>query len=87
MKETYFKASKKTKKKNKKNSKSNCSCNDDLDGDEEITNFVRKLKRGTDKYKCMLPLKCYNFGGTSHFASKFPYSKNSDNDEEEALKK
>jgi hypothetical protein len=85
-KEATFKASKKTKK-NKQKPKSNCSCNDDSEEDEEMANFVRKLKRGTDKYKGMLPLKCFNCGKIGHFASKCPYAKNSDSDEEEVPKK
>jgi hypothetical protein len=46
-----------------------------------MANFIRKLKKGTDKYKGMLPLKCFNCGGIGHFASKFPHN-NKDNDEE-----
>jgi uncharacterized coiled-coil protein SlyX len=86
MKEATFKASKKTKKKNKQNPKSDCSCNDDSEEDEEMENFVRKLKRGTDKYKGMLPLKCFNCGGIGHFSSKCPH-KNKESDEEEDPKK
>jgi hypothetical protein len=52
-----------------------------------MANFVRKLKRGTDKYKGMLPLKCFNFGKNGHFATKCPYARNSDSDEEEIPKK
>jgi hypothetical protein len=48
-----------------------------------MDNFVRKLQKGTDKYKCMLPLKCFNCGGIGHFSSKFPHM-NKDGDEEEA---
>jgi hypothetical protein len=70
-KENNFKASKKTKKKNKKNSKSSCSCSDYSDEYEEMNNFVRKLKKGTDTYKGMLPLKCFNCGGIGHFILKF----------------
>jgi hypothetical protein len=86
MKEKTFKASKKTKKKNKKKSKPGCSCSDDSDEDEEMANFVRKLKKGTDKYKGMLPLKCFNCGGIGHFSSKCPH-KNKYSDEEEASKR
>jgi hypothetical protein len=45
MKEETFKESKKIKKRNKKNSKPDCSYNDDSKEDEEVENFVRKLKR------------------------------------------
>jgi hypothetical protein len=86
-KEATFKASKKTKKKNKKKSKPDCSCNDDSEEDEEVENFVRKLKRGTNKYKGMLPLKCFNCDGIGHFSSKCPYAKNKGSDEEEDPKK
>jgi hypothetical protein len=55
-KEVAFKASKKTNNKNKKKPKSNCSISDDSEEDEEMTNFVSKLKRGTRKYKGMLLL-------------------------------
>jgi hypothetical protein len=85
-KEETFKASKKTKKKIKKNSKPSCSCSDDLDEDEEMANFVRKLKKGTNKYKGMIPLKCFNCGGIGHFSSKCPH-KNKYSDEEEASKR
>jgi hypothetical protein len=43
---------------------------------------VSRLKKGTDKYKGNLPLKCFNCGKIGHFSSKFPYAKNSDSDEE-----
>jgi hypothetical protein len=51
-----------------------------------MANFVRKLKKGIDKYKCMPPLKCSNCGGIDHFSSKCPH-KNKDSDEEEAPKR
>jgi len=86
-KQIAFKASNNTKKKKKFESKSNCSCSDDSDEDEEIANFIRKLKRGTDKYKGMLPLKCFNCGKIGHFENKCPYAKKSDSDEEEDPKK
>jgi uncharacterized coiled-coil protein SlyX len=86
VKEATFKAYKKRKKKNKKNTKSDCICNDDSKEDEEMENFVRNLKRGTDKYKGMLQLKIFNCGGIGHFSSKCPH-KNKESDEEEYPKK
>jgi len=50
-----------------------------------MDNFVRKLQKGTKKYKVMLPLKCFNFGGIGHFSSKFTH-KNKYNDEEQVYK-
>jgi DNA-directed RNA polymerase subunit N (RpoN/RPB10) len=32
---------------------------------------VRKLQRGSGKYKGMFPFKCFNCGKIGHFASKF----------------
>jgi hypothetical protein len=86
MKEENFKASKNTKKKNKKNSKPGCNCSNDLEKDEDMDNFLRKLKKETNKYKCMFPLKCFNCGGIGHFYSKCPH-KNKDSDEEEYSKR
>ena len=51
-----------------------------------MANFVRKLKKGTNKYKGMLPLKCFNCGGIGHFDSKFPH-RNKYSDEEEISKR
>jgi hypothetical protein len=86
-KEAAFKASKKTKKKKNLESKPNCSCSNDSYEDEEIANFIRKLKKGTNKHKGMLPFKCFNCGKIGHFAKKCPYAKKSDGDEEEDPKK
>ena len=85
-KEETFKESKKTKKYNQ-NSKSNCNYNDDSNEDEEMANFVRKLKRGTRKYKGKLPLKCFNCGKIGHFSTKCPYAKNIYSDDEEYVPK
>jgi hypothetical protein len=61
-------------------SKPSCSCSDDSGEDEDMANFVRKLKKGADKYKGILPLKFFNCGGIGHFSSKFPH-KNKYSDE------
>ena len=84
--EVTFKAEKKiVKKKLKENECPSCSEESD---DEETTNFVRKLKRGTRKYKGKLPVICFNCGKIGHFASKCPYKNaESEDDEEEAPKK
>jgi hypothetical protein len=43
--------------------------------DEEIANFMKKLKKGTGRYKGKFPLICFNCGKIEHFASKCPYLK------------
>jgi hypothetical protein len=82
-----FKASKKTKKKKNPKSKPNYSCSDDSYEDEEISNVVRKLKKGIRNYKGILPLKCFNCVKIGNFANKCPYAKKSDSDEEDDPKK
>jgi hypothetical protein len=46
------------------------SSNDDEFDSEEEAKFVRKVRRGTCKYKGKLPLKCFECGRIGHFASK-----------------
>ena len=75
-KEAAFKASNQ-KKTSKPRPKSEYSNNDEFDSKEE-SNFVRKLKWGTYKYKGKLPLKCFECGRISHFSSKCPYAKGDD---------
>ena len=82
-KEASFKVSSKQARKNKSTKDKPTS---DESDDEEITNFVRKLKRGTRKYKGKLPLKFFSCGKIDHFASKFPYEKNSDGEEYDSFK-
>ena len=35
--------------------------------------FVRRLKKGSGKYKGKIPFKCFNCGKIGHFTSKFPH--------------
>jgi hypothetical protein len=42
---------------------------------EEIANFMKKLKKGTGKYKGKIPLICFNCGKIGHFANKCSYPK------------
>jgi hypothetical protein len=56
-KEATFKEFNKTKKNKNYESKPNCSCSDDSYEDEEIAKFLRKLKRGANKSKGIIPLK------------------------------
>jgi hypothetical protein len=86
-KEATFKESKKTKKKDKQNPKSDYRCNNDSEEDEEVDNFVTRMKRVTDKYKCMLPLKCFNCDGVDNFSNKCSYKKNKGNEEHDSKKK
>ena len=48
--------------------------------------LLKKLEKGTGKYKGKLPLKCFNCGRYGHFASKFTYPKQDDSDERETSK-
>jgi hypothetical protein len=44
----------------------------DFDIDEVEANFVRRLKKGSGKYKGKMPFKCFNYGKIGHFSSKCP---------------
>ena len=41
---------------------------EDLDDEESL--FVKKLERGTRKYKGKLPLKWFNYGRIGHFSKR-----------------
>lgn len=43
------------------------------DSNAKVEKFVRKLKRGSDRYKGKLPLKCFNCGKVKHFVAKCPH--------------
>jgi hypothetical protein len=71
IKEEAFKASKRSKKKGKKKEKEHSNNSDVSEDDEEATNFVRILNKGTNKF----PLICFNCDGIGHFANKCPHKK------------
>jgi len=71
-----FKASKKTKQKNTKNEKPNSRSSDVSEDDEEVANFIIRMKKRTIKYKGKIPLICLIFYGIGHFANKWPHKKN-----------
>ena len=68
--ETTFKESKAKKK------PEHMSHEDQLDiSDVEEANFIKKLQKGSRKYKGKLPFKCFNYGRIGHFAHKCLYPK------------
>jgi hypothetical protein len=76
IKEASFKESKRSKKKGKKKEKEHNNINDISEDDEEATNFVRRLNKGTnDRYRGNLPLICFNCDGIGHFSNKCPHKK------------
>jgi hypothetical protein len=52
------------------------SNSDDLEDDEEVSNFVKRLNKGTDgRYRGKLPLIFFNCDGIGHFDNKCPHKK------------
>jgi hypothetical protein len=70
IKEESFKASKRSKKKGNKKEKEHSNNSDISEDDEEMTNFVRRLNKGTnDRYKGNFPLICFNCDGIGHLVT------------------
>jgi hypothetical protein len=87
-KEATFKASKKSNQKGKKKAKSYSNNSDISEDDEEVANFVRRLKKGNDeKYRGKLPLICFNCDGIGYFANKCPHKKKKINEEDDSNNK
>jgi hypothetical protein len=76
-----FKVIKKT-----KNQKKKLQYSHDEESDVEEANFIKKLQKGSGKYKGKLPFKCFKFGNVGHFATKCPYPKDDHEDEENKIK-
>jgi hypothetical protein len=65
--EASFKASNKTRNKGHKEHETS------HDDEQEEANFVRKIKKGTGRYKGKLPFKFFNCGRIGHYAKTCPF--------------
>jgi hypothetical protein len=59
--------------------------NEDFEPDEIESTFVRRLKKGSDKYQGKFPFKCFNCGKIGRFAYKCPHKKQDKNYEGEKM--
>jgi hypothetical protein len=50
--------------------------NEDSEPDEIEAKFVKRLKKGSSKYKGKLSFKCFNYDKIGHFANKCPHKRN-----------
>jgi hypothetical protein len=57
--------------------------NEDSEPDEIEEKIVKRLKKGSGKYKGKLPFKCFNCGRIGHFSNKCPQKKHDQNYEGE----
>jgi hypothetical protein len=57
--------------------------NEDSEPDEIEEKIVKRLKKGSGKYKGKLPFKCFKCGRISHFSNKCPHKKHDQNYEGE----
>jgi hypothetical protein len=69
-----------------KNQKHKLQSSHDEKSDVEEENFIKKLQKGSGKYKGKLPFKCFNYGKVGHFSSKCPYPKDDPKNEENKIK-
>ena len=52
--------------------------------EEEEVNFVKKLQRGSERFRGKLPFKCFSCCRVSHYATKCPHKDKYDKGKESA---